>query len=67
MEIRWSNTLTFSEQADWQAVYGTTIRNDGYGCLGGSNDPVPNPDPPTVNEINQDTAEFLPSDGMGLK
>ena len=26
---------------DWQAVpYGTTIRNDGYGCLGGSNDPL---------------------------
>jgi len=53
---------------DWQAVpYGTTIRNDGYGCLGGSNDPAPNPDPPTVNEINQDTAEFLPNGWNGAE
>jgi hypothetical protein len=47
---------------DWQAVpYGTTIRNDGYGCLGGSDDPAPTPEPPTVNEINQSTSDFLPA------
>jgi len=49
---------------DWQAVpYGTIIRNDGYECLGGSSGP--NPNPPTINEINQSTAGFLP-DGWNL-
>ena len=48
--------------SDWQQVpYGTTIRNDGYSCLGGGQDTNPNPDPPTVNEINQNTVNFLPS------
>ena len=47
---------------DWQQVpYGTVIRNDGYGCLGGSNDPTPNPDPTTVNIVSQNTSDFLPS------
>ena len=30
-------------------------------CLGGGQDTNPNPDPPTVNEINQNTVNFLPS------
>ena len=47
---------------DWQQVpYGTVIRNDGYGCLGGSSDPNPNPNPPTVNVVSQNTSDFLPS------
>ena len=47
---------------DWQQVpYGTVIRNDGYGCLGGSSDPDPNPNPPTVNVVSQNTSDFLPS------
>ena len=31
------------------------------------NDPVPNPDPPTVNEINQDTDGFFPSSWIGAE
>ena len=46
---------------DWQQVpYGTVIRNDGYGCLGGASDPNPNPNPPTVNVVSQNTSDFLP-------
>ena len=52
---------------DWQQVpYGTTIRNDGYDCLGG-NDPVQNPTPTTVNEINQNTPDFLPPGWIGAE
>ena len=53
---------------DWQQVpYGTIIRNDSYECLGGSNSPDPNPNPPTVNEINQNTSEFLPDTWNGAE
>ena len=53
---------------DWQEVpYGTTIRNDGYECLGSSSNPNPNPNPPTVNQISQDTEGFLPSGWNGAE
>ncbi|MEC7844246.1 MAG: peptidoglycan DD-metalloendopeptidase family protein, partial [Actinomycetota bacterium] len=53
---------------DWQEVpYGTTIRNDGYECLGSSSNPDPNPNPPTVNQISQDTEGFLPSGWNGAE
>gem|GEM_PF-1540494 len=53
---------------DWQQVpYGSTIRNDGYGCLGSSANPNPDPNPPTVNQISQDTGGFLPSGWNGAE
>ena len=55
MEIRWSNTLTSSgQQTGKQSPMEPQYEMTDYG-LGGGQDTNPNPDPPTVNEINQNT------------